>query len=434
MKRKFIEELNSWKDTGMKKPLLVIGARQIGKTYVIEEFIKKEFKDCLSFNLEKDTDIRDIFEKSIDDRIIMQNLELYLGRKIDIENTILFFDEVQVSENFIVSLKYFNESKNNYKIICAGSLLGVKLNHFNKSFPVGKVEIKFMNQMNFEEVLIATGNEMLRDKIIECYNNMTPLPDVLHNKLLEIYKKYLCVGGMPEAVQDFIKKDLDVLLFDKNILFGIREMYIADMSKYVKNNLESIKIEKVYNNIPTQLAKENKKFQYNLLDKGARKRKFQSAIEWLMTARLILMNHNANKVEIPLKVYKEEDSFKMYLNDVGLLTNLSELSFSDIMLDKNFMFKGALAENYVAEELNANKNALYYWTSGQDAEVDFLLYSETDGIIPIEVKSGVRVSSKSLNVYIEKYKPNYAIRVSAKNFGYENNIKSVPLYAAFCIK
>ena len=238
MKRKFIEELNSWKDTGMKKPLLVIGARQIGKTYVIEEFIKKEFKDCLSFNLEKDTDIRDIFEKSIDDRIIMQNLELYLGRKIDIENTILFFDEVQVSENFIVSLKYFNESKNNYKIICAGSLLGVKLNHFNKSFPVGKVEIKFMNQMNFEEVLIATGNEMLRDKIIECYNNMTPLPDVLHNKLLEIYKKYLCVGGMPEAVQDFIKKDLDVLLFDKNILFGIREMYIADMSKYVKNNLE----------------------------------------------------------------------------------------------------------------------------------------------------------------------------------------------------
>ncbi|MBQ2205563.1 MAG: ATP-binding protein [Lachnospiraceae bacterium] len=434
MKRKFIEELNSWKDTGMKKPLLVIGARQIGKTYVIEEFIKKEFKDCLSFNLEKDTDIRDIFEKSIDDRIIMQNLELYLGRKIDIENTILFFDEVQVSENFIVSLKYFNESKNNYKIICAGSLLGVKLNHFNKSFPVGKVEIKFMNQMNFEEVLIATGNEMLRDKIIECYNNMTPLPDVLHNKLLEIYKKYLCVGGMPEAVQDFIKKDLDVLLFDKNILFGIREMYIADMSKYVKNNLESIKIEKVYNNIPTQLAKENKKFQYNLLDKGARKRKFQSAIEWLMTARLILMNHNANKVEIPLKVYKEEDSFKMYLNDVGILTNLSELSFSDIMLDKNFMFKGALAENYVAEELNANKNALYYWTSGQDAEVDFLLYSETDGIIPIEVKSGVRVSSKSLNVYIEKYKPNYAIRVSAKNFGYENNIKSVPLYAAFCIK
>ena len=434
MKRKFIEELNSWKDTGMKKPLLVIGARQIGKTYVIEEFIKKEFKDCLSFNLEKDTDIRDIFEKSIDDRIIMQNLELYLGRKIDIENTILFFDEVQVSENFIVSLKYFNESKNNYKIICAGSLLGVKLNHFNKSFPVGKVEIKFMNQMNFEEVLIATGNEMLRDKIIECYNNMTPLPDVLHNKLLEIYKKYLCVGGMPEAVQDFIKKDLDVLLFDKNILFGIREMYIADMSKYVKNNLESIKIEKVYNNIPTQLAKENKKFQYNLLDKGARKRKFQSAIEWLMTARLILMNHNANKVEIPLKVYKEEDSFKMYLNDVGLLTNLSELSFSDIMLDKNFIFKGALAENYVAEELNANKNALYYWTSGQDAEVDFLLYSETDGIIPIEVKSGVRVSSKSLNVYIEKYKPNYAIRVSAKNFGYENNIKSVPLYAAFCIK
>ena len=281
---------------------------------------------------------------------------------------------------------------------------------------------------------VARARKMLRDKIIECYNNMTPLPDVLHNKLLEIYKKYLCVGGMPEAVQDFIKKDLDVLLFDKNILFGIREMYIADMSKYVKNNLESIKIEKVYNNIPTQLAKENKKFQYNLLDKGARKRKFQSAIEWLMTARLILMNHNANKVEIPLKVYKEEDSFKMYLNDVGILTNLSELSFSDIMLDKNFMFKGALAENYVAEELNANKNALYYWTSGQDAEVDFLLYSETDGIIPIEVKSGVRVSSKSLNVYIEKYKPNYAIRVSARNFGYENNIKSVPLYAAFCIK
>ena len=434
MKRKFREELNNWKNTGMKKPLLVIGARQIGKTYVIEEFIREEFDNYLNFNLEKDTAIREIFDKSIDAEIIIQNLELYLGKKIDIEKTILFFDEVQVSENFIVSLKYFNESDKNYKIICAGSLLGVKLNHFEKSFPVGKVDIKYMNQMNFEEFLIATGNDLLRDKIVDCYINMSPMPDAIHNKLLELYKKYICIGGMPEAVQNFIDNNLDVLLFDKNIISGIREMYIADMSKYIKNKTESIKIDKIYKNIPVQLSKENKKFQYKCLEQNARKRKYESALEWLMESRLILINYNLKKIEVPLKVYMEEDAFKIYLNDVGLLTNISELNFSDIMLDKNFMFMGALTENYVAEELNVNENSLYYWTSGQEAEVDFILYSNQDGIIPIEVKSGIRVNSKSLNIYMEKYKPNYAMRISARNFGFENNIKSVPLYAVFCIK
>lgn len=433
MYRIFEKKLINWKNSGMEKPLMVIGVRQIGKTYTIQKFIKENFEEYIYFNLEKEEYLREIFEKTIDSEKIMDEIELYIGKKIDISKTILFFDEVQVSEKFIVSLKYFCESKRPYKIICAGSLLGVKINRFNDSFPVGKIQMEHMYPMSFEEFLIALNKEMLLEKIKESYENMIPLPTFAHEEALLLYKRYLCVGGMPEAVKNFISNESDILKYDSNILSNIIDMYIADMNKYVKNSLETVKIEKVYKNIPVQLAKDKKTFKYNLIEANARKRMYEHPIEWLISSGMILNSNKIKKAEIPLKVYQDEEYFKLYLSDVGILVAMSEIRFNDLILDKTFSFRGAITENYVAQEFTANDISLYYWTYGRNAEVDFIIYNN-DGIIPVEVKSGDNVRSTSLKFYINENKPKYSIRLSTRNFGFENNIKSIPLYAAFCIK
>ena len=433
MYRIFEKKLINWKNSGMEKPLMVIGVRQIGKTYTIQKFIKENFEEYIYFNLEKEEYLREIFEKTIDSEKIMDEIELYIGKKIDISKTILFFDEVQVSEKFIVSLKYFCESKRPYKIICAGSLLGVKINRFNDSFPVGKIQMEHMYPMSFEEFLIALNKEMLLEKIKESYENMIPLPTFAHEEALLLYKRYLCVGGMPEAVKNFISNESDILKYDSNILSNIIDMYIADMNKYVKNSLETVKIEKVYKNIPVQLAKDKKTFKYNLIEANARKRMYEHPIEWLISSGMILNSNKIKKAEIPLKVYQDEEYFKLYLSDVGILVAMSEIRFNDLILDKTFSFRGAITENYVAQEFTANDISLYYWTYGRNAQVDFIIYNN-DGIIPVEVKSGDNVRSTSLKFYISENKPKYSIRLSTRNFGFENNIKSIPLYAAFCIK
>ena len=309
---------------------------------------------------------------------------------------------------------------------------GVKINRFNNSFPVGKVRLEYMYPMNFEEFLIATRNNMLLEKIKECFSKMEAMPSFAHEQALNLYRQYLCVGGMPESVNNFIENDLDILKYDSKILSNILEMYIADMKKYVKGNIETVKIEKVYKNIPSQLAKDKKTFKYNLIDEDGRKRKYESPIEWLVSAGMVLASYKIKKAEIPLKVYIDEDMFKLYLGDVGLLTSISEIKYPDIILEKNFEYKGAITENYIAQEFRAKGNSLYYWTYGRNAEVDFIIYNN-DGIIPVEVKSGSNVKSTSLNLYMSENKPPYAIRLSTKNFGFENNIKSIPLYAAFCI-
>ncbi len=293
--------------------------------------------------------------------------------------------------------------------------------------------MEHMYPMNFEEFLMATGKEMLLNKIKECYLKMEPMPVFAHEQALTLYKQYLCVGGMPESINNFVENDLDILKYDSNIVSNIVEMYIADMKKYVKNNIETVKIEKVYKNIPSQLAKDKKTFQYNLVEKEGRKRKYETPIEWLVSAGMVLASYKIKKTEIPLKVYIDEDMFKLYLSDVGLLTSISEIKYPDIMLEKAFDYKGAITENYIAQEFISKDISLYYWTYGRSAEVDFIIYND-DGIIPIEVKSGHNTKSTSLNTYIRENKPNYAIRLSTKNFGLENNIKSVPLYAAFCIE
>lgn len=432
MRRKFYEQLLNWKNNNVLMPLMVIGARQVGKTYIINEFCKNEFEDYIYINLLDNKSIISFFEENIDTKEKIAKMELYLNRKIT-ENTVLFFDEIQESEQLISALKYFCESDFPYKVVCAGSLLGVKLNRFKSSFPVGKVRILKMYPMNFEEFLLAIGEDMAIEKIKECYKNNEPMDEALHEKYLKYYRLYLCVGGMPEAVNNLINNKLDILSFDKEILNSIVISYLADMTKYVSNKFESAKIERIYNTIPKQLLKENKKFMYSEIEKNARRRDYYMSLEWLISSNLVIPSYFVNKFEIPLKGYMDSDSFKLYLSDVGLLSSILNIPYNKLVLGDKMEYLGTIAENYVANELKSNGFDLYYYSLSRILEIDFLIESN-EGVIPIEVKASDNVKSKSLNYYMEKYKAKYAIRISTKNFGFDNNLKSVPLYATFAIK
>lgn len=304
MKRKIYDELREWKENGMQKPLMVIGARQIGKTYIIKEFCKEEFKNYIYINLFEQTEIIKIFDEEISTEEKFKRMKIYLDKDIDLKNTIIFFDEVQESEEIISSLKYFNESSEPYKIICAGSLLGVKLKRMKKAFPVGKVKIINMYPMDFEEFLLANGNEELINEIKKCYTNLEPMSDVLHRKALELYKLYLCIGGMPEAVKNLVTNNKDILKFDSTIISDIIESYLNDMTKYVENKAETVKIENIYKSVPAQLGNMSNKFQYGKIDSNARKRDYESSLNWLLSSTMVQKSNLLGKVEIPpLRVY-----------------------------------------------------------------------------------------------------------------------------------
>lgn len=329
--------------------------------------------------------------------------------------------------------KYFCESDKPFKIICAGSLLGVKINRFHSSFPVLKVKMEYMYPMDFEEFLMATSSQGLIDEIYKCYNEVIPMANALHEKLLYLYRLYLCVGGMPQAVQNIVDVNQNIFDFDKTIVKNIIESYLNDMNQYILNNTEKSRIEAIYKSIPSQLGNVSNKFQYTKINSNARSRDYESALQWLISSTMIYKCNLLKTIQIPPKAYADEEYFKLYISDVGLLTSLLEIQYNDILLDNKFLYKGNIAENYVAEQLVRNGVSLYYWKSNSDAEIDFILYNE-DGLIPIEVKASDNITSKSLNSYIKKYNPKYAIRISGKNFGFENNIKSVPLYATFLVR
>lgn len=430
MERNLYNNLLKWKNDKINMPYMLVGARQTGKTYILKEFCEKEFENNVYINLDSMEEIKNIFDKTIVPEEIISNIEALLNIDINIENTIIFFDEIQVSERAISSLKYFCESEKSYKIVCAGSLLGVKINRFKSSFPVGKVWIENLYPMNFEEFLKATGEEKLNKKIEESYKKLEPLIEPLHNKALKLYYEYMCVGGMPIAVIEYIKNDKNIAKYNDEIEDIILISYLADMAKYTENT-ESIRNSKIYNSIPMQLGKENRKFKYSLVEKSARAREYESSMEWLLASNMILKCNNIKTPKSPLKAY-EEESFKIYLSDVGLLRKLAKISIQEIITSKNMLYKGVLAENYIAQILNSKTKELYYWQLGSMYEVDFLINIQGD-IIPIEVKASDNVTSKSLNYFVERYKPKYSIRISAKNFGFQNNIKSIPLYAAHLI-
>lgn len=433
MERKIYSNLLEWKKNSIKTPLMIIGARQIGKTYIIKEFCQKEFEKNIYINLLDNPQIVDLFEQSIPTEEKFTKMQWILNTEIDLEKTIIFFDEIQLSEKLISNLKYFCESEKPFKIICAGSLLGVKINRFHSSFPVGKVKMEYMYPMDFEEFLMATSSQGLIDEIYKCYNSSIPMTSALHEKLMGLYRMYLCVGGMPQAVQNIVDVNQNIFDFDKDIIKNIIESYLNDMNQYIFNNTEKSKIEAIYKSIPSQLGNVSNKFQYSKINSNARSRDYESAMQWLISSTMIYKCNLLKSIQIPPKAYADEEYYKLYLSDVGLLTSLLEIQYNDILLDNSFLYKGNIAENYVAAQLVRNGLSLYYWKSNSDAEIDFILYNE-DGLIPIEVKASDNITSKSLNSYMKQYNPKYSIRISSKNFGFENNIKSVPLYATFLIK
>lgn len=427
---RFIEEdLKKWKNDS-KMPLMLVGARQVGKTYVLDNFCKENYEKYIYINLDKEEDISQIFESSIDPDTIIEKIEIIKNINIDIENTVIFFDEIQVSERAITSLKYFCESVKPYKIVCAGSLLGVKINRFKSSFPVGKVTIKYLYPMNFEEFLLSLNEDKLIDEIKTHYITNESVIEPIHEKAMDLYKKYLVLGGMPQVINDFLNNEKNITHVNFDLQEQIITSYLADMNKYTENS-EGVKNSQIYNSIPKELARVNNTFKFSLVDESARKSRYESSLDWLLASNMVLKCDLTEKNESPLKAFVNSLKFKLYLSDVGLLRSLSNIEYNEILLDKNEMFRGVLTENFVACSLFPKSKELYYYNFDK-YEIDFLV--KIDGeIIPIEVKSGRRTNSKSLNEYIKKYNPKYSIRISGKNFGFDNNIKSVPLYAVFCI-
>lgn len=427
MKRLIEQTFLDWKEKGCKKPLLVVGSRQIGKTYSALKFCKEHYKTVIYLNLEKDKEVADIFRSTLDPDQILIQLEIVRNEPIASENTILFIDEIQVCEEAITSLKYFCEDKQGFPVIGAGSLLGVKLHRFQSSFPVGKVQIVYMHPMNFHEYLLANKQEKLITMIKECLSTMFSMPQVMHEKAIQLYKEYLYIGGMPEMVVDHVEKH-NIMETDQSIQEMILAAYLADMHKYTEKT-EGLKNIQIYQSIPSQLAKENKKFKYSIVDKSARSKYYQTSLDWLLASKMLLKSTLVTTPRCPLKAYEDRSIFKIYMSDTGLLSNASGLSVKNIMCDDNDMFMGALTENYVANEFESYRLSLNYYTLGK-YEIDFLLQIEGK-LVPIEVKSGKRTRSVSLQAYMQAYQPETVIRFSTKNFGFENHISYIPLYAVF---
>ena len=436
MKRKIYDELLKWKkNTDNVKPLMLLGVRQSGKTYIINEFCKNEYSNYVYVNLFENTNVIELYNSNLTSIEKFNRLKLLLDFDFEKEDTILFIDEIQESEKLISELKYFQENHNNVRIICAGSLLGVKLKRSKFSFPVGKVKMLNMYPMDFEEFLVAMNQEMLIDLIKDCYKNNKQITSPIHEKALNLYRIYLITGGMPESVSNMVKTNGDYIKYDKTILTDIVSSYFKDMDKYVTNESEALRINRVYDSLPSQLSNISNKFQYSNVSKDARAREYATAIDWLEASNMVLRCKAIKTPEIPLEGFVDVDTFKLYLSDVGILNNILKLNIEDILSDNISLYKGVIAENFVANQLVCNGFDLYYYRSNNTSKVDFLLYTK-DGIIPVEVKAGNATQSKSLKLYIEKYKPKYAIRISTKDFGYDpkTNIKSIPLYATFLIK
>lgn len=431
MERKIYFDLLNWKNSTERKPLILQGARQVGKTYIVNYFAGKEYTGSVYCNFEKDSGLHDFFH-DLSPASILRKLSIYKRREIIPGHTLIIFDEIQACPEAITSLKYFNEEANDYHIIALGSLLGVSVNRGNFSFPVGKVQFMTLYPLDFEEYLMARNEHELIGMIRECYRENTPLNGAFHERALDYYKEYLFVGGMPEAVEEYGKNRNPELV---RIIQGtILESYHNDMGKYNKQS-EIPKTRIVYKSIGTQLAKENKKFQYKQVKQGGRASEFESAIEWICLSGIAGQLYRIEQIMLPLNAYRSLSDFKFYMNDVGLCSASQDIYYEDIfgenpMLDN---FKGGLTENYVFSQLIANGFCLYYWTSGSQAEVDFITRIGND-IVPIEVKAKINHRSRSLGIYVDKHHPAYSVRISAKNFGFENGIKSVPLYAVFCIK
>ena len=431
MERKIIKDLLAWKKKPARQPLLLQGARQVGKTYILLSFGKQYYKNVAYFSMEESKEVPAIFERDLNPDRIVRELSAHSGQTILPGDSLIIFDEIQASEQALTSLKYFAERAPQYHIIAACSLLGVAMKRDRFSFPVGKVDMLHLYPMDFEEFLWAVGQERLCGLIKESYDSFTPLS--LHDTAMDYYKAYLAVGGMPRVVQEYADKhDFDFVVALQRTL---NDSYIADMAKYATPQ-ETTRIMAAWASVPEQLAKENRKFQYRIIKSGARAKEYEVALDWLCAAGMITKCVHVTEGKLPLSAYAENEAFKVYMVDTGLLCSKLDIPANVILHTPPTFdgFKGALAENYICQALTVSGIKPYYWTSNGKAEVDFIFQDRQGGVIPLEAKSADNVRSKSLRSYRDIYKPPYSIRVSAKNFGFENDIKSIPLYAMFCLK
>lgn len=427
MIRKKIEELALWKENPLRKPLIIQGARQVGKTWLMKKFGATYFEKCVYINFDESTRLQSIFSDDFSIPRILSIFEIETGVKIEAKNTLIILDEIQEANKGLTALKYFCENAPEYFIVAAGSLLGVSLQK-NNTFPVGKVDFLRLNPLSFEEFLINQNETTLIKALI---NQQWEITTPFHEKLVHYLRTYYFVGGMPEAVNYYIQNNdfKEVRAIQNKILIG----YENDFAKYAPIDIVP-KIRMVWQSILGQLAKENKKFIYGQLKKGARAKEFEAAINWLFHAGLIHKCSCVHHPQIPLKSYTDYDIFKIYLIDIGLINAMAQIH-EQILLNKNQIlteFKGALTEQFVAQELVA-KYELFYWTAKQaTAELDFLIQKDLE-IIPIEVKAEENLKAKSLKIFEEKYKTDKATRLSMSTYRLENWLENRPLYAAFTL-
>lgn len=427
MQREILHQLVEWKNRPHRKPLLLKGARQTGKTYALRDlFGKQYFQHVVYFNLQNpDPWFLELFnEGSIQPHRILQQLELRIGQDIIPGETLIIFDEIQEVPRVLTSLKYFAEEAPEYHIAAAGSLLGVFL-HQDTSYPVGKVETLYLEPLSFREFLIASGHERLVEQLShhpkEIYSN---------GILMDAFREYIFTGGMPEVVNDWLAYH-NIANVDR-LQSEILDAYRGDFSKYTDNNL-AVKIRQIFESLPNQFAKSNEKFLYGVVKSGARAREYETAIEWLIDAGIIRRVFRVERGDLlPLKAYLDRSAFKLYFLDVGLFRALAHIPIEAIA-EKNTIFDvyhGLVAEQYILQQLNSFHEELYYWTKGASAEVDFVCQSGMN-IIPIEVKSGVNVYAKSLKTYRDQYQPAISVRFSLRELEYNNGLLNIPLYKSF---
>lgn len=432
MERNMMQELVQWKEKQSNRmPLILYGVRQVGKTYLLREFGDRYFQNTIYINFERMHVIADYFQGDLSPDRIIRLLEEYFNQKIIPDRTLLIFDEIQACERALTSLKYFCEEAPEYHITAAGSLLGVAINREQYSFPVGKVYIKTLYPLGFDEFLQAVGKKHFIRIIEEHYESMEPIPDATHQEILEWYRRYLFIGGMPAAINEYMERSS--LINVPEVQSMILSAYTSDMAKYATDS-ESTKIRNAYMSMPAQLAKENKKFQYKLIRKGATAGLFGDSIAWLVYSGVVLQCDRVSRGDMPLVAFRDVSAFKLYMSDVGLLSAFTGMTLENIIRGElSELYKGSLIENYVAQTLKSKGYELYYWTSDSPvAEVDFVMQKEGK-VIPIEVKSGEHVKAKSLHHYMNMYQPQRVIRLSEKNFGTDGILQAIPLYAAFCI-
>jgi uncharacterized protein len=424
IKRNIQHKLNEWKISTLRKPLVLKGARQVGKTWLLKDFGKNEFENFAYFNFEEQAELKQFFTTTKDVHRIVKNLSLVHGKAIEPLKTLIIFDEIQECNEALNSLKYFCENAPEYYVVCAGSLLGITLSR-GMSFPVGKVDFLNLYPLSFSEFLTVAEPELF--SYIESLKNIEPIPDIFSSKLVEQFKKFFICGGMPEAVKVLLEKQ-DVAL-TQIVLKNILEAYSLDFSKHTDNKTVQ-KIGYIWSSIPSQLARENKKFLYQTVKPGARAREYEDAILWLSQAGLVYKIFRNSKPCLPLSAYDDVTAFKLYLIDVGLLRRLSLLDPVAIIEGNRLFveFKGALSENYILQSLVQQFEAIpRYWTSEGKAEIDFLIQYENE-IIPVEVKSYENVTGKSLVFYNKQYHSPVRIRYSLKNLVFDEGLLNIPLF------